>query len=120
MTAVDPAQPSISSPFLSHLIALLSIYELGPNSAPPPRYDGPSDWQTDTIERSLAAVAKRMYAAEEHLGRVLALQKDKQSVSSQCVLSAVFFLQLSSLHPTHSSHGQCRKRPIQSPMNLAL
>ncbi|KAF9494428.1 hypothetical protein BDN71DRAFT_1373245, partial [Pleurotus eryngii] len=54
----------LDHPFLSYLVALLSVYELGPNSAPPPRYDGPSDWQTDSIIRSLTAVAKRMYEAE--------------------------------------------------------
>ncbi|TFK35673.1 hypothetical protein BDQ12DRAFT_580577, partial [Crucibulum laeve] len=52
-------------PFRSHLVALLSIYELGPKGAPIPRWDGPSDWQTDSILRSLSALAKRMWTAEE-------------------------------------------------------
>ncbi|KAL4267517.1 histidine kinase [Pleurotus pulmonarius] len=65
MAASDsPPLPPPDHPFLSYLVALLSVYELGPNSAPPPRYDGPSDWQTDIIIRSLTAVAKRMYEAE--------------------------------------------------------
>ncbi|KAF8151385.1 hypothetical protein B0H34DRAFT_614986, partial [Crassisporium funariophilum] len=53
-------------PFRSHLVALLSIYELGPfPGAPIPRYEGPADWQTETILRSLAVVSRRMWAAEE-------------------------------------------------------
>lgn len=52
-------------PFRTHLVALLSIYELGPPGAPLPRYDGPSDWQTDTILRSLNAIAKRIHSTEE-------------------------------------------------------
>ncbi|TDL24346.1 hypothetical protein BD410DRAFT_719898, partial [Rickenella mellea] len=51
--------------FLSHLIAVLSIYDLGPFPAPIPRYDGPQDWQTESILRSLTSIAKRMYTAEE-------------------------------------------------------
>jgi methyl-accepting chemotaxis protein len=65
-------------PFLSHLVALLSIYDLEPNpkasagspAIPLPRYEGPRDLQTDTIERSLAKVAHRMRLAEEKLGAV--------------------------------------------------
>jgi len=54
-------------PFLAHLIALLSLYELGPlsHSPPIPKYHGPSDWQTDSILRSLGAMARRIYTAEE-------------------------------------------------------
>ncbi|KAF9496866.1 hypothetical protein BDN71DRAFT_1359823, partial [Pleurotus eryngii] len=51
-------------PFRAHLIALLSLYEVGPATAPLPRYDGPSDWTTDTILNSLSNFAKRMYDAE--------------------------------------------------------
>lgn len=58
-----------TDPFQAHLISLLSIYELG--SLPPcanlPHYDGPRDWQTETIFRSLSTIAKRMWAAEEAL-----------------------------------------------------
>ncbi|KAF9244483.1 hypothetical protein BU15DRAFT_13943, partial [Melanogaster broomeanus] len=57
----------LDDPFLTHLIALLSAYELCPSSTPSPRYDGPSNWQTDSILRSLAAVARRMYTAEDTL-----------------------------------------------------
>lgn len=66
-TLTDSYQLGLSHPFLSHLIALLSAYELCPMSTPPPRYDGPADWQIDTILRSLGAVARRMYTAEETL-----------------------------------------------------
>ncbi|KAA1473197.1 hypothetical protein DENSPDRAFT_779638, partial [Dentipellis sp. KUC8613] len=61
-----------SDPFLSHLVAVLSIYELGPFPAPVPRYDGPSDWQTDSILRALGAMARRMYTAEETLASIKA------------------------------------------------
>ncbi|KAG2119301.1 hypothetical protein DEU56DRAFT_698504, partial [Suillus clintonianus] len=71
-TMTDSHRQSLSHPFLSHLIALLSAYELCPMSTPPPRYDGPADWQTDTIIRSLGAVARRMYTAEETLASIKA------------------------------------------------
>ncbi|KAH7905547.1 hypothetical protein BJ138DRAFT_751504 [Hygrophoropsis aurantiaca] len=72
MTAITSVGRGSSDPFLSHLIALLSTYELCPMSTPPPRYDGPTDWQTDTIIRSLGAVARRMYTAEETLTSIRA------------------------------------------------
>ncbi|CAL1702932.1 unnamed protein product [Somion occarium] len=53
------ALQSLQHPFVSHLIALLSVYELGPSSAPVPKYEGPSDWQTQSILRSLGAMARR-------------------------------------------------------------
>jgi len=52
-------------PFIDHLIASLSVYELGPISAPIPRYDGPTDWKTNSIQRSLAAMTCRMVTPEE-------------------------------------------------------
>ncbi|KAI0067212.1 hypothetical protein BV25DRAFT_1795349, partial [Artomyces pyxidatus] len=63
-----------SNPFYTHLVAVLSIYELGPFPAPVPRYDGPSDWQTDNILRALSAMARRMYTAEETLASIKASQ----------------------------------------------
>ena len=65
-------------PFLSHLVALLSICDLEPNpKASPdssaillPRYEGPRDLQTDAIERSLARIVHRLRLAEEKLGAV--------------------------------------------------
>ncbi|KAG2346228.1 hypothetical protein BDR05DRAFT_851907, partial [Suillus weaverae] len=71
-TMTDSQRQGLHHPFLSHLIALLSAYELCPMSTPPPRYDGPADWQTDTILRSLGAVARRMYTAEETLASIKA------------------------------------------------
>ena len=61
-------------PFRAHLVALLSIYELGPFSGTPniPRYEGPTDWQTESILKSLDAIAQRMYSAKE---TVVDLQK---------------------------------------------
>ena len=53
-------------PLRAHLIALLSIYELGPFPGTPiPRYEGPTDWQTESILKSFGAVARRMCSAEE-------------------------------------------------------
>ncbi|KAH7921002.1 hypothetical protein BV22DRAFT_967151, partial [Leucogyrophana mollusca] len=72
MSAINDSRRGLSDPLLSHLIALLSTYELCPMSTPPPRYDGPTDWQTDTILRSLGAVARRMYTAEETLASIKA------------------------------------------------
>ncbi|KAG1880958.1 hypothetical protein F4604DRAFT_1749032 [Suillus subluteus] len=71
-TMTDSQRHGLHHPFLSHLVALLSAYELCPMSTPPPRYDGPADWQTDTIIRSLGAVARRMYTAEEILASIKA------------------------------------------------
>ena len=52
--------------FKAHLVALLSIYELGPFPGTPiPRYEGPTDWQTESILKSFGAVAHRMCIAEE-------------------------------------------------------
>lgn len=79
LIAPTPPPPiAATHPFLSHLVALLSVYELQPaqNSKsgtpalPLPRYEGPQDWQTESIERSLAVIANRMRAAEEKLGAV--------------------------------------------------
>lgn len=72
MSSINDYTRGLNDPFLSHLIALLSTYELCPMSTPPPRYDGPSDWQTDSILRSLAAVARRMYTAEDALASITA------------------------------------------------
>jgi len=72
MSSVNDYSRSLNDPFLSHLIVLLSTYELCPMSTPPPRYDGPGDWQTDSILRSLSAVARRMYTAEDTLASLKA------------------------------------------------
>ncbi|TFK95926.1 hypothetical protein BDV98DRAFT_598145 [Pterulicium gracile] len=81
----DPAPPSFLSqhslptsaphPFLSHLVALLSVYEHGPPGTPIPRYIGPKSWWTESISRSLYAVTKRMYGAEH---QVRLMQRKRQ------------------------------------------
>ncbi|EED77891.1 hypothetical histidine kinase [Postia placenta Mad-698-R] len=84
----------ISHPFLQHLVALLSVYELGPLSSPIPKYDGPADWQTDSILRSLGAMARRMYTAEEALASIRASEacgpesKKRRSVGSPSMCSS--------------------------------
>ncbi|PSS38101.1 hypothetical protein PHLCEN_2v81 [Hermanssonia centrifuga] len=62
----------VQHPFITHLVAALSLCELGPSTAPIPRYNGPADWQTDSILRSLAAISRRMYTAEEAYGAIKA------------------------------------------------
>ncbi len=58
-------------PFFTHLVALLSVYELGPSLPTPiPKYDAPTDWQIESILRSLGAMARRMYTAEEALSSI--------------------------------------------------
>ena len=62
-------------PFFTHLVALLSVYELGPSLPTPiPKYDGPTDWQIESIMRSLSAMARRMYTAEEALNSIRAAE----------------------------------------------
>ncbi|KAG8815169.1 hypothetical protein FRC17_000839, partial [Serendipita sp. 399] len=90
---LDAAVSEAAHPFLTHLVALLSVFELPPMMAtnhhhaadepgapgatvshgrtpglPPPRYDGPRTAQTDAIERSIDVLANRMKSAEELLG----------------------------------------------------
>ena len=58
--------PNPMDPFKAHLVALLSIYELGPFPGTPiPRYEGPTDWQTESILKSFGVMARRMCSAEE-------------------------------------------------------
>ena len=62
---------SADSSFLSHLVAVLSIYELAPlpsSSSPPsatksppvPRWDGERTWETDAILHSLSVIGDRL------------------------------------------------------------
>ncbi|KAG7450831.1 uncharacterized protein BT62DRAFT_928111 [Guyanagaster necrorhizus] len=74
MASYDPGDP-----FRSHLIALLSAYALGPGSLSLPKYAGPSDWQTDSILRTLSDLAARMYRAEKALW---SLGTDSKQVSA--------------------------------------
>ncbi|PFH53612.1 hypothetical protein AMATHDRAFT_79081, partial [Amanita thiersii Skay4041] len=70
---VDPS-PTPDS-FRTHLIALISAYQLGPSSGVPvPRYDGPRDWQTETILGCLSEFARRMWMAEEVAGELQSLK----------------------------------------------
>ena len=68
------AQTLPTDSFLMHLVALLSVYEVGPSPAPLPQYNGPSDWQTEAILKSLNTVARRMYTAEETVSSFKASQ----------------------------------------------
>jgi hypothetical protein len=62
------AHGSIGDPFLSHLVALLSVYEVGPQvAAPVPTWTGPSAWYQDTILRAITSLARRAYTAEDAL-----------------------------------------------------
>ncbi|KAI0804596.1 hypothetical protein BC629DRAFT_1255010, partial [Irpex lacteus] len=71
MASTDGYQPH---PFFQHLIAALSVYELYPRTAPIPRYEGPTDWYTVTITRSLEGIARRMFTAEDAMNTIQASQ----------------------------------------------
>ena len=50
-------------------VPLLSVYELGPSlPIPVPRYDGPADWQTDTVLNLLTRSRYREVGTEGRLG----------------------------------------------------
>ncbi|KAJ3502690.1 hypothetical protein NLJ89_g8773 [Agrocybe chaxingu] len=90
-----PTSPSTASmdPFKSHLVALLSVYELGPFPGTPiPRYEGPSDWQTETILRSLAAVARRMQIAEDTVAafKEAEEQREEEEMSESSAHSSAY------------------------------
>jgi osomolarity two-component system sensor histidine kinase NIK1 len=60
--------PTPPDPFVQHLVALLSVYEVGPRlSAQPPAWNGQSEWYHDTILRGITALARRAYTAEDAL-----------------------------------------------------
>jgi osomolarity two-component system sensor histidine kinase NIK1 len=67
---MDAQNSYLFDPFISHLVVVLSIYELGPFPAPVPRYSGPSNWQTDNILNALKTMARRMYTAEDTLASI--------------------------------------------------
>ncbi len=69
-----------TDPFRQHLVALLSIYALGPLSAPFPKYDGPTNWETSSILRSLEEFSKRLYAAEHALKVSGVYAREKQAL----------------------------------------
>lgn len=66
--------PGLQHPFQDHLIALLSVYDLGPGATPIPRYEGPATWQTQHILRSLDAIVRRMFTAEEAYNAIKAAE----------------------------------------------
>jgi osomolarity two-component system, sensor histidine kinase NIK1 len=63
MSSIQDSQGQ--DPFLSHLISVLSIYELGLFPVSLPTYDGPTNWQTESVLRSLNALTCRIRFAED-------------------------------------------------------
>lgn len=127
MPPVDQsANSSLQHPFVSHLIALLSVYELGPSSTPIPKYEGPSDWQSQSILRSLGAMARRMYTAEEAYNSIKASERagpdtkkrrsvgDSPPVSSPSSTSSAEFTNI----VTHSDVSS--QSPFFSPSNSSF
>ncbi|KIL58310.1 hypothetical protein M378DRAFT_15628 [Amanita muscaria Koide BX008] len=75
--------------FRSHLIALISAYQLGPSSGVPvPRYDGQTDWQTETILGCLSEFARRMWLAEEMISRLTKQQRKSRRRARKCGIGA--------------------------------
>lgn len=101
---------SITHPFLSHLVAVLSVYELGPHPTPLPRYDGPKDWQTDAIERSLASVARRMHTAESQVACMNANDNAGPDTKKRRSGSDAPMTPTSLTDTSHSSNGLSRSR----------
>ena len=81
-------------PFLDHLIALLSVFEVGQGSTPIPRYDGPPNWQTTSILRSIESIGRRMKTAEDAYDAIKATEppchnnKKRRSVGDSPPLSS--------------------------------
>ena len=74
--AASKAKAAPGDPFLSHLVAVLSLLEVGAPSSPIPRYDGPMDWQAESILRSLGVVGRRMGEAQEKIKTMKAAESD--------------------------------------------
>lgn len=111
-------------PFYKHLVAILSVYELGPSSTPVPRYDGPADWFTASILRSLEAMARRMFTAEDAYNAIQASQnsgresKKRRSVgdsppSSASSSSSTDFTTIT--NATSSSYIEVAQSPFFTP-----
>ncbi|KAF4582712.1 hypothetical protein EYR40_002636 [Pleurotus pulmonarius] len=116
-SASTPFSPPSSNidPFRAHLIALLSLYEVGPATAPLPRYDGPSDWTTDTILNSLSNFAKRMYDAESNKSRGSSVNDSTPASSPEPETPGDLPRQQMGSHPLRSS------TPAHStPMTISL
>ncbi|KZO97430.1 hypothetical protein CALVIDRAFT_456733, partial [Calocera viscosa TUFC12733] len=56
-----------SHPFIQHLATVFSAYQVGPHPPPIPKYDGPTDWQTELISQNVDKLFRRLYDAEETL-----------------------------------------------------
>jgi methyl-accepting chemotaxis protein len=78
---------SIGDPFLTHLVALLSVYELGTNAIVLP-YTGPSTYYHDSILRSITAITNRMHTAEAKLDDARNTDQDARAPLSDTGLNA--------------------------------
>jgi hypothetical protein len=78
---------SIGDPFLTHLVALLSVHELGTNAIVLP-YTGPSTYYHDSILRSITAISNRMHTAEAKLDDARNTDQDARAPSSNTGLNA--------------------------------
>ena len=114
--------PSAKHPFLSHLVAILSVYELGPTPTPLPRYDGPRDWQTDAIQRSLANVARRMHTAEDIVASIKANDSAGPDTKKRRSGGDAPITPTSMLDDTVTVNGDTTTTPIpkESPMSICL
>ncbi|KAK0194850.1 hypothetical protein F5146DRAFT_1023091 [Armillaria mellea] len=109
-----------TDPFRQHLVALLSIYALGPSSAPLPKYDGPTNWETNSILRSLEEFSKRLFAAEHahKLSGVRAREKKTLPMTEACDVEPISKHRPSGLPsiglPTPQGHSLLNDTPILS------
>ncbi|KAF9027257.1 hypothetical protein BDZ89DRAFT_1067080 [Hymenopellis radicata] len=74
-TTSEPADP-----FLTHLVALVSVYTVGHPTTPIPQYLGPSTWQTDRVLREITMLAKRMSDAEHALNWSPSIERSMPTV----------------------------------------
>lgn len=79
----DIADPN--QPFLDHLVALLAVYEHGTSATPIPRYDGPSNWQTASILRSIESLGRRAPAADAATGSISSSAASSSSTSDSAI-----------------------------------
>ncbi|KII84956.1 hypothetical protein PLICRDRAFT_64207, partial [Plicaturopsis crispa FD-325 SS-3] len=70
MSSIAENRGGPADQFLDHLVAAISMYELGPRPGPVPKYEGPKDWRTTAVTRSLGVMAQRMFKAEEALASI--------------------------------------------------
>jgi hypothetical protein len=103
MTAKGTPEVASDGDFLSHLVAVLSIYELGPFPAPLPQYKDKTDWQAESIMRSLTVMAHRMYNAEEQLAAMKASHSGRHFENGSDPQHRHFF-HYETPHPPCSDH----------------